>query len=82
MHYLGYRHRTFQLPTQKDCCSSESAMEVNVSAGTPNGWKISILLKELNYPHEIKPISLAKSEQKAPSFLAINPNGRIPAIGM
>ena len=51
-----------------------------MSAGTPNGWKISILLKELNYPHEIKPISLAKSEQKEPSFLAINPNGRIPAI--
>lgn len=50
-------------------------------AGTPNGWKISILLKELDYPHEIKSISLAKSEQKEPSFLAINPNGRIPAIG-
>jgi glutathione S-transferase len=49
--------------------------------GTPNGWKVSILLKELKYPHVVKPISLAKSEQKEESFIKINPNGRIPAIG-
>ena len=50
-------------------------------AGTPNGWKVSVLLKELKYPHTVKPISLSKSEQKEESFLKINPNGRIPAIG-
>lgn len=49
--------------------------------GTPNGWKVSILLKELNYPHTVKPISLSKSEQKQEWYTKINPNGRIPAIG-
>lgn len=50
------------------------------TAGTPNGWKVSILLAELKYPHTVKPIALMKNEQKEPWFTAINPNGRIPAI--
>ena len=31
-------------------------------------------------PYELKAIALDKNEQKTPEFLAINPNGRIPAI--
>ena len=56
-------------------------MHVLLSAGTPNGWKISILLSELKYPHAVKKVTLSKNEQKEPWFLKINPNGRIPAIG-
>lgn len=47
---------------------------------TPNGWKVSILLKELNYPHTVRAVGLS-GEQKEEWFLKINPNGRIPAIG-
>ncbi|MFP6564566.1 MAG: glutathione S-transferase N-terminal domain-containing protein [Myxococcota bacterium] len=47
---------------------------------TPNGWKISIALEELELPYEVKPIRLDQMEQKKPEFLAINPNGRIPAL--
>lgn len=47
---------------------------------TPNGWKVSITLEELELPYVVRRIDLGKLEQKAPSFLAINPNGRIPAI--
>jgi GST-like protein len=47
---------------------------------TPNGWKASITLEELEIPYEVKAIDLMKLEQKTPEFLAINPNGRIPAI--
>ena len=50
------------------------------TASTPNGWKVSITLEELNIPYNIIPIDLIKGEQKEPSFLKINPNGRIPAI--
>jgi len=50
------------------------------SAATPNGYKASILLEELALPYELKVLDFAKLEQKQPSFLAINPNGRIPAI--
>ncbi len=47
---------------------------------TPNGWKISVALEELDAPYDVKPIRLDKLEQKEPDFLAINPNGRIPAL--
>jgi glutathione S-transferase len=47
---------------------------------TPNGWKVSIALEELGMPYEVHPIDLTKLVQKEPWFLAINPNGRIPAI--
>jgi glutathione S-transferase len=47
---------------------------------TPNGWKVSIALEELDLPYEVKPIRLDKLEQKEPEYLAINPNGRIPTL--
>jgi GSH-dependent disulfide-bond oxidoreductase len=50
------------------------------TAGTPNGWKVSIALEELGLPYRVHPVDLMKGEQKRPEFLRINPNGRIPAI--
>ena len=51
-----------------------------LTAATPNGHKISILLEELGVEYKTTPISFDKKDQKTPEFLAINPNGRIPAI--
>jgi len=48
--------------------------------GTPNGWKASVTLEELALPYTVKPIDITKGDQKQPDYLAINPNGRIPAI--
>jgi len=47
---------------------------------TPNGYKVSIALEELGLPYRAHAIDLGKQVQKQPWFLAINPNGRIPAI--
>ncbi|MDP6691187.1 MAG: glutathione S-transferase N-terminal domain-containing protein [Alphaproteobacteria bacterium] len=47
---------------------------------TPNGWKITIMLEECDLPYNIKLVDLSKKEQFAPDFLAISPNGRMPAI--
>jgi len=47
---------------------------------TPNGWKASVTLEEMDVPYEVHPISLSQGTQKEPWFLKINPNGRIPAI--
>jgi GST-like protein len=47
---------------------------------TPNGYKVSIMLEEIGLDYTVRPIELAKQEQKAPEFLAMNPNGRIPVI--
>ncbi len=50
------------------------------TAATPNGYKVVIALEELGLRYSVRQISLGKLEQKEPWFLAINPNGRIPAI--
>jgi GST-like protein len=50
------------------------------TAATPNGRKASIALEELELPYEVHKLNLRALEQKQPAFLAINPNGRVPAI--
>ncbi len=55
-------------------------MIVLYTATTPNGRKVSIALEELGPPYEVHSIGLRRLEQKEPWYLAINPNGRIPAI--
>ena len=50
------------------------------TSATPNGYKISIMLEEIGLDYSVHPINLGKQEQKAPEFLAMNPNGRIPVI--
>jgi GST-like protein len=47
---------------------------------TPNGWKISIALEEMELPYRVVPVNIGRGEQLRPEFLAISPNGRMPAI--
>jgi len=47
---------------------------------TPNGRKISVALEEFGLPYEVKIVDLGKREQCEADFLAISPNGKIPAI--
>ena len=50
------------------------------TAPTPNGWKVSIALEELELAYAAHLVNLLEGEQKKPWFVAISPNGRIPAI--
>lgn len=50
------------------------------TASTPNGWKASVTLEELEIPYNVRPIDLSSQAQKEPWFLELNPNGRIPVI--
>lgn len=50
------------------------------SANTPNGQKICIALEELALDYCLHKLNLGQREQKQPAYLAINPNGRIPAL--
>jgi glutathione S-transferase len=47
---------------------------------TPNGWKASIALEELDLPYTVHPIALQNLEQKQDWYVKLNPNGRIPTI--
>ncbi|WP_448099126.1 glutathione S-transferase N-terminal domain-containing protein [Luteibacter yeojuensis] len=50
------------------------------SLPTPNGVKVSIMLEELGLPYEPHLVDIGKDESKLPEFVALNPNGKIPAI--
>lgn len=50
------------------------------SLATPNGVKIAIMLEEIGCPYEVHRVDFAAKDQKTPEFLALNPNGKIPAI--
>jgi GST-like protein len=47
---------------------------------TPNGWKISIALEEMELDYTIRPVNIGRGEQFEPDFLAISPNNRMPAM--
>ncbi|MEM6679704.1 MAG: glutathione binding-like protein [Pseudomonadota bacterium] len=49
-------------------------------APTPNGWKVAIMLEECGLDYQTRLMRLAEGEQFSPAFLALSPNGRMPAI--
>ena len=46
----------------------------------PNPTKVALCLEEMGLAYEIVPIDTRKGEQHQPTFLAINPNAKVPAI--
>jgi GST-like protein len=47
---------------------------------TPNGHKITMFLEETGLAYRIVPVNIGTGAQFEPSFLAIAPNNRMPAI--
>ena len=47
---------------------------------TPNGWKATIMLEELEVAYNIVPVDIGAGEQFAPELLKLSPNNRFPAI--
>ena len=50
------------------------------SLPTPNGVKVGIMLEETGLAYEPHRIDIMANENRDPAFLALNPNGKIPAI--
>ncbi|UTH47100.1 glutathione S-transferase N-terminal domain-containing protein [Loktanella salsilacus] len=47
---------------------------------SPNPAKVALLLEELGVAYDAVPVDTRKGEQFTPEFLAINPNGKTPAM--
>lgn len=45
-----------------------------------NGYKVRLLLTQLGIPFERIEVDILKGKTRTPDFLALNPNGRIPAL--
>ena len=51
-----------------------------LTADTPNGKKISIMLEEINYHYKVTKININKDEQFKPEFKKLSPFSKIPVI--
>jgi glutathione S-transferase len=47
---------------------------------SPNGYKATIALEELELPYRLHHVRIAQGEHRQPDFLALNPHGRIPVL--
>jgi GST-like protein len=47
---------------------------------TPNSVKVPIALEELGLDYTLNAINVRKGEQKAPDFVALNPNAKVPVL--
>tara|TARA_Y100001970_G_scaffold288594_1_gene416374 strand:- start:1 stop:627 length:627 start_codon:yes stop_codon:yes gene_type:complete len=51
-----------------------------LTADTPNGKKISIMLEEINFNYKVTKVNIFKDEQFKPEFRKISPFSKIPVI--
>ena len=51
-----------------------------LTANTPNGKKISIMLEEIKFEYKVTKVNIQKNEQFDPKFRAISPFSKIPVI--
>jgi GST-like protein len=67
--------------TQESCMAATQSRPIELYYWpTPNGWKITIMLEELEVPYEVKYVNISRGDQFTPEFLALSPNNRMPAI--
>jgi len=51
-----------------------------LTANTPNGKKVSIMLEEVNFNYKVTKVDINKNEQFKPEFVKISPFSKIPVI--
>ena len=51
-----------------------------LTANTPNGKKISIMLEEIDFKYKVTKVNINKDEQFKPEFIKLSPFSKIPVI--
>ena len=51
-----------------------------LTANTPNGKKISIMLEEINFEYKVTKVNIYKDEQFKPEFIKLSPFRKVPVI--
>lgn len=55
-------------------------MKLYINPVSPNSRKVAAVSNHLRLDSEVEIIDLSKGQNRSPEFLAINPNGKIPAL--
>ena len=51
-----------------------------LTANTPNGKKITIMLEEIGFEYKVTKVNIQKEEQFEPKFRSLSPFSKIPVI--
>ena len=70
--HIGVNHKMAQHTSTK-------RMIELFTADTPNGWKISIMLEEIDFKYKLTKVNLS-GDQFKPEFKKISPFNKIPVI--
>lgn len=55
-------------------------IELYTISGSPYGWRVQLALAHKQIAHDVKWLSVDKGELHQPSYLALNPRGRVPTL--
>jgi len=47
---------------------------------TPNSVKVPVALEVPGLPYDLRAVNIRKGEQKAPGYVALNPNAKVPVL--
>lgn len=56
------------------------SVEIFWGSGSPYAWRVLLAAEARKVPYESRLLSFSAKEHKAPTFLAVNPRGKVPAL--
>lgn len=56
------------------------ALQFHCASGSPYAWRVWLALEHKGVPHELRMLSFDAGDLETPTFTAINPRQRVPAI--
>ena len=55
-------------------------LELFAISGSPYTWRVQLALESKRIPHTVRMLSISDGELESPSYLALNPRGRVPTL--
>ena len=56
------------------------ALTLHYASGSPYAWRVWLAVEHKGIPYELKLLSFDKGDLATPTFRALNPRGRVPAL--
>src|SRR5437660_9116407 len=68
------------LTTTQEARRMTMSLKLYVFPPSPRAFKVLLAAHQLGIDYELRLVDLTKGDQKAPSFLSLNPNARMPVL--
>jgi GST-like protein len=76
---IARKHNSHPHQPQSNCKGNRTMLKFYYHP-SPNPAKVALFLEESGLPYQLMPVDVRKGEQHSLAYLAINPNGKTPAL--